>query len=155
MGLPILIERSVTIHGEKALTGEFLFFGRPIDRSSWLYGASFSLIVTIVVGSLIGNLVEQEGNNSVLVTAAISIGLVVGGYISAWRAPRAHIIHGILTAVPVVILGFVFQFVRLARNVRSVSWLSLLFVSCLTISLASLGGVLGARFSPNKRSLFE
>ena len=106
-------------------------------------------------GLVVGNLVDQAGNNSLLVTATISVGLVAGGYISAWRAPRSHLFHGILTAVPVVFLAFIFQLVRLARNVRSVSWLSLLFVSCLTVSLASLGGVLGGRFSPNKRSLFE
>ncbi len=137
------------------MSTEFVLFGRRVDRSSWFYGTSFSLSVIIVFGLLIGNLVDQAGNNSLLVTAAISIGLVAGSYISAWRAPRAHLFHGILTAVPIVILGFIFQFIRLARNVRSVSWLSVLFVSCLTVSLASLGGVLGGRFSPKKRSLFE
>ena len=137
------------------LPKEFLLLGRRVDRSAWLYGACFSLAVIIVFGLVVGNLVDQAGNNSLLVTATISVGLVAGGYISAWRAPRAHLFHGILTAVPVVLLAFIFQLVRLARNVRSVSWLSLLFVSCLTVSLASLGGVLGGRFSPNKRSLFE
>ena len=137
------------------MSKEFLIFGQRIERSSWLYGSSFSLCVAIVVGLVIGNLVDQAGTKSLVVTAVISIGIVAGGFISAWRAPRAHIIHGMLPAVPVVILGFTFQFVRLARNVRSVSWLSLIFVCCLTVSLGTLGGVLGGHFSPNQRSLFE
>ena len=134
---------------------DFLFFGHRINRSSWLSGAFFSLSVVVILGLLIGNLVEQDSDNSLVVTAALSVGLILGGFIAAWRAPRAHIAHGMLTASPAVLLAFAAQFVRVARGIRSVSWLSLIFVCLLAISLATLGGVLGGRWAPRRGSLFE
>ena len=134
---------------------DFLFFGHRINRSSWLSGAFFSLSVVVILGLFIGNLVEQDSDNSLVVTAALSVGLILGGFIAAWRAPRAHIAHGMLTASPAVLLAFAAQFVRVARGIRSVSWLSLIFVCLLAISLATLGGVLGGRWAPKRDSLFE
>ena len=137
------------------MQSEFLIFGHRIDRTSWLSGSIFSLIVVVGVGMVIGNLVDQNGDNSLVVTAAISIGLVLGGFIASWRASRSHIVHGMLTSCPALLIGFVFQCIRMGRGVRSVSWLSLIVVSFLAVSLATLGGVLGGRWTPNRGSLFE
>ena len=79
------------------MSGEILIFGHRIDRGAWLSGSLFSLAVVVGVGLIIGNLVDQDGANSLFVTAAISIGLVLGGFVASWRASRAHIVHGILT----------------------------------------------------------
>ena len=137
------------------MSGEILIFGHRIDRGAWLSGSLFSLAVVVGVGLIIGNLVDQDGANSLFVTAAISIGLVLGGFVASWRASRSHIVHGILTSCPALLIGFVFQCIRMVRGVRSVSWLSLILVSFLAISLATLGGVLGGRWAPNRGSLFE
>ena len=137
------------------MSGEILIFGHRIDRGAWLSGSLFSLAVVVGVGLIIGNLVDQDGANSLFVTAAISIGLVLGGFVASWRASRAHIVHGILTSCPALLIGFVFQCIRMGRGGRSVSWLSLILVSFLAISLATLGGVLGGRWTPNRGSLFE
>ena len=137
------------------MSGEILIFGHRIDRGAWLSGSLFSLAVVVGVGLIIGNLVDQDGANSLFVTAAISIGLVLGGFVASWRASRSHIVHGILTSCPALLSGFVFQCIRMVRGVRSVSWLSLILVSFLAISLATLGGVLGGRWTPNRGSLFE
>lgn len=137
------------------MSGEILIFGHRIDRGAWLSGSLFSLAVVVGVGLIIGNLVDQDGANSLFVTAAISIGLVLGGFVASWRASRSHIVHGILTSCPALLIGFVFQCIRMVRGVRSVSWLSLILVSFLAISLATLGGVLGGRWTPNRGSLFE
>ena len=137
------------------MQSEFLIFGHRIDRTSWLSGSIFSLIVVVGVGMVIGNLVDQNGDNSLVVTAAISIGLVLGGFIASWRASRSHIVHGMLTSCPALLIAFVFQCIRMIRGVRSVSWLSLVVVSFLAISLATLGGVLGGRWTPNRGSLFD
>ena len=137
------------------MSGEILIFGHRIDRGAWLSGSLFSLAVVVGVGLIIGNLVDQDGANSLFVTAAISIGLVLGGFVASWRASRSHIVHGILTSCPALLIGFVFQCIRIVRGVRSVSWLSLILVSFLAISLATLGGVLGGRWTPNRGSLFE
>ena len=134
---------------------DFLFFGQRINRNSWLTGAFFSLLVVLIIGLVIGNLVEEDTESSLLVTAALSIGLILGGFIAAWQAPRAHIAHGVLTASPALLLAVIAQCVRSARGVRSVSWLSLIFVGLLAVSLATLGGVLGGRWTPKRRSLFE
>ena len=134
---------------------DFLFFGQRIDRNSWLAGAFFSLSVVVILGLVIGNLVDEDSENSLVLTAALSIGLILGGFIAGWRAPRAHIAHGILTASPAVIVGLATQCIRLARGIRSVSWLGLIFASLLAVSLATLGGVLGGRWSPKRGSLFE
>jgi len=134
---------------------EFLVLGHRIDRSAWLRGSIFSLTVVIGIGFGVGNFVEQTSDNSILVTAAISVGLVIGGFVASWYAPRSHIIHGTLTSCPALLLGFVFQCIRMIRGVYSVSWLSLLVVSFLSVSLATLGGVLAGRWSPNRGSLFE
>ena len=140
---------------ESELPDDFLIFGHRINRNAWLSGSLFSLGVVIGVGLIIGNLVDQDGGNSLLVTAAISIGLVIGGFVASWRASRSHIVHGMLTSSPPLLIGFLFQCIRMARGVRSVSWLSLIVVSFLAISLATLGGVLGGRWTPNRGSLFE
>ena len=137
------------------MSGEILIFGHRINRTAWLSGSLFSLVVVIGIGLIIGNLVDQDGGNSLFVTAAISIGLVLGGFVASWRASRAHIVHGMLTSCPALLIGFVFQCIRMVRGVRSVSWLSLIVVSFLAISLATLGGVLGGRWTPNRGSLFE
>ena len=137
------------------MSGEILIFGHRIDRGAWLSGSLFSLAVVVGVGLIIGNLVAQDGATSLFVTAALSIGLVLGGFVASWRASRAHIVHGILTSCPALLIGFVFQCIRMVRGVRSVSWLSLILVSFLAISLATLGGVLGGRWTPNRGSLFE
>ena len=137
------------------MSGEILIFGHRIGRGAWLSGSLFSLAVVVGVGLIIGNLVDQDGANSLFVTAAISIGLVLGGFVASWRASRSHIVHGILTSCPALLIGLVFQCIRMVRGVRSVSWLSLILVSFLAISLATLGGVLGGRWPPNRGSLFE
>ncbi len=134
---------------------EFLVFGHRINRSAWLRGSSFSLLVVVGLGFGIGNLVDRDSDNSIFVTAAISLGLVIGGFIASWCATRSHIVHGMLTSCPALLLGFIFQCIRAIRGVRSVSWLSLLVVSFLSISLATLGGVLAGRWTPNRGSLFE
>lgn len=137
------------------LRGEFLVLGHRINRSAWLRGSIFSLLVVVGVGLVIGNLVDQKSDNSTLVTAAISLGLVIGGFIASWYASRSNIVHGMLTSCPAILLSFIFQCIRMIRGVRSVSWLSLLMASFLSISLATLGGVLAGRWSPNRGSLFE
>lgn len=137
------------------MRGDFLFFGQRINHSSWLPGAFFSLSAVLIIGLLLGSFVDENSESSLLVTAALSVGLVLGGFIAAWRAPRAHIAHGVLTASPALILAVVAQCIRLARGVRSVSWLSLIFVCLLAVSLATLGGVLGGRWAPRRGSLFE
>ena len=137
------------------MSGEILIFGYRINRGAWLSGSLFSLGVVVGVGLIIGNLVDQDSGNSLFVTAAISVGLVLGGFVASWRASRAHIVHGILTSCPALLIGFVFQCIRMVRGVRSVSWLSLILFSFLAISLATLGGVLGGRWTPNRGSLFE
>ena len=137
------------------MSGEILIFGHRIDRGAWLSGSLFSLGVVVGVGLIIGNLVDRYGGNSLCVTAALSVGLVLGGFVASWRASRAHIVHGMLTSCPALLIGFVFQCIRMVRGVRSVSWLSLIVVSFLAISLATLGGVLGGRWTPTRGSLFE
>ncbi len=137
------------------MPSEFIVLGHRINRSAWLRGSIFSLLVVIGVGLIVGNLVDQRSDNSIFVTAAISLGLVIGGFISSWYAPRSHIIHGTLTSCPALFLGFIFQCIRVIRGVHSVSWLSLLVVSFLSISLATLGGVLAGRWTPNRGSLFD
>ncbi|MDG2025026.1 MAG: TIGR04086 family membrane protein [Actinomycetota bacterium] len=134
---------------------DFLFFGQRINHSSWLLGAFFSLCAVLIIGLLVGSFVDENSESSLLVTAALSVGLILGGFIAAWRAPRAHIAHGVLTASPALILAVVAQCIRLARGVRSVTWLSLIFVCLLAVSLATLGGVLGGRWAPRRGSLFE
>jgi putative membrane protein (TIGR04086 family) len=137
------------------LRGDFLFFGQRINRNSWLTGAFFSLFVVLLIGLVIGNFVDENSESSLLVTAALSVGLILGGFIAAWRAPRAHIAHGVLTASPALMFAVLAQCIRLARGVRSVTWLSLIFVCLLAVSLATLGGVLGGRWAPKRGSLFE
>ena len=134
---------------------DFLFFGQRINRNSWLTGAFFSLCVVLVVGLVIGSFIDEDSESSLLVTAALSVGLILGGFIAAWRAPRAHIAHGMLTASPALIFAVVAQCIRLARGVRSVAWLSVIFICLLAVSLATLGGVLGSRWAPRRGSLFE
>ncbi|MDE0874577.1 MAG: TIGR04086 family membrane protein [Acidimicrobiales bacterium] len=134
---------------------DFLFFGQRINRNSWLTGAFFSLSVVLIVGLVIGSFVDENSEHSLLITAALSVGLILGGFIAAWRAPRAHIAHGMLTASPALMFAVVAQCIRLARGVRSVTWLSVIFICLLAVSLATLGGVLGGRWAPRRGSLFE
>ena len=111
--------------------------------------------MVLVVGLVIGSFVDENSESSLFITAALSVGLILGGFIAAWRAPRAHIAHGTLTASPALMFAVVAQCIRLARGVRSVAWLSVIFICLLAVSLATLGGVLGGRCAPKRGSLFE
>ena len=134
---------------------EILIFGRRVDRTAWLSGTLVSLLVVVAFGLIIGNLVDRAGQNSLLVSAAISIGLVLGAFIAARKAPRLHIFHGMLTSVAPIALSLFIQLVRVGRGIQTVSWLSLVLVFFLAVSLATLGGIAGGRLSPHKGSLFE
>ncbi|MFQ3316008.1 MAG: putative membrane protein (TIGR04086 family) [Candidatus Poriferisodalaceae bacterium] len=137
------------------MKSEFRFAKYNINYSAWLKGVFVSLSVVLVFGLLLGNTIDPDSSFSVAITIALSIGILAGGYVAAIYSPRNHIVHGTLTAAPIIPLSLLAQFVRLTRDSADVSWLSLFFTIMLTISLASLGGVIGGRFAIARRSLIK
>jgi|TARA_B110000438_G_scaffold45101_1_gene45180 putative membrane protein (TIGR04086 family) len=137
------------------MKSEFQFAKYNINYSAWLKGVFVSLSVVLVFGLLLGNTIDPDSSFSVAITIALSIGILAGGYVAAIYSPRNHIVHGTLTAAPIIPLSLVAQLVRLTRDSPDVSWLSLFFTIMLTISLASLGGVVGGRFAIARRSLIK
>ena len=137
------------------MKSEFRLAKYNISYSAWLKGVAISLSVVLVFGLIVGNTIDPDSSFSVAITIALSIGIVAGGYTAAIYSPRNHIVHGTLTAAPIIPLSFVAQLIRLGRESADVSWLSLFFTILLTISLASLGGVIGGRFAIARRSLIK
>ena len=137
------------------MKSEFRFAKYNISYSAWLKGVYVSLSVVLIFGLIVGNIVDPDSSFSVAITIALSIGILAGGYAAALYSPRNHIVHGTLTAAPIIPLSFVVQLIRLARDAADVSWLSLFFTILLTISLASFGGVIGGKFAIARRSLVK
>ena len=137
------------------MKSEFRFTKYNISYSAWLKVVYVSLSVVLIFGLIVGNMIDPDSSFSVAITIALSIGILAGGYAAALYSPRNHIVHGTLTAAPIIPLSFVVQLIRLTRDAADVSWLSLFFTILLTISLASLGGVIGGKFAIARRSLVK
>lgn len=131
------------------------FFGYDIEPYALGRGAATSLVVVLALGVGVGTLVEEGSNLSVLVTALIAMGFIFGGVVAGVLSTKNHLIHGMLTAVPVAVLGLVVQIIRRITSDDAVHWLSLVFISFLASSLGTLGGIIGGRFSPTRRSLLD
>ena len=133
----------------------FKLFGYQVERAALLRGCAVSTIVVLALGVGVGTLVDESSNLSIVVTALITVGFISGGVVAGVLSSKNHIAHGTFTAIPVGLLAVAVQLIRRVATDDAAPWLSLVFIMFLAISLGTLGGVIGGRFSPTRRSLMQ
>lgn len=133
----------------------FSFLGYDVERAAWLRGAAVSTALVLVVGVGLGTLVDESSDLSLVVNALITVGFIAGGVVAGVASSKNHIVHGMLTALPVAVLAVAVQAIRRLSGNDAAPWLSLVFIMFLATSLGTLGGVIGGRFSSSRRSLLE
>ncbi len=120
-----------------------------------LLGGSITLVLVLLFGVLLGSLAQERSNAALLINAGLFVAVFAGGAVTGYRARHRPLMAGTLSASPAIVLAVIVQIVRWANDSGPVPWLGLPLAALLTASLGTLGGLLGARFSPIRRSLFN
>lgn len=126
-----------------------------LERGALLRGSLVSTVTVLALGVGLGTLVQEDSDFSIVVTALITAGFVAGGVVAGVFSSENHIVHGMYTAIPVAVLAVLVQIIRRITGDGGEPWLSLVFIIFMATSLGTLGGVIGGRFSPSRRSLLE
>ncbi len=129
--------------------------GYTVERGPLLRGALVSTVTVLALGVGLGTLVQEDSDFSIVVTALITLGFIAGGVVAGVLSSQSHIVHGMYTAIPVAVLAVVIQIIRRLTSSGGEPWLSVVFIIFMATSLGTLGGVIGGRFSPSRRSLLE
>ena len=130
-------------------------FGRIVERRAVLPGAAVSAGTVLVVGVGGGSLVAEQTPAAYAVTGVLFVGVIMGGAVAAFRARESHLLCAILTSGPVMVLAVVVQVIRRFGPGEAVGALGLPLAMLLCASLASLGGLLGAKGRRRRRSLLD
>ena len=136
-------------------SGTFRFLGFELEWRPLRRGTLVSTVAVLILGVGVGTFVDEDSNLSLVVTALITVAFIAGGVVAGVYATSNHVAHGMLTAVPVAAVAVVVQLIRRIANDDAAPWLSLVFIMFLATSLGTLGGVIGSRFSPTRRSLLQ
>ncbi len=128
---------------------------RQIQWGAVWRGASTSGAIALTAGLGVGSWIPESSNLSVLITAVISCGFIAGGAVAGLNGAQMPLLHGAASALPVAALAVAIQVVRWATERNPVGWIALLFLTGLTVSLSTLGAVLGNRTVARRRSLLR
>ncbi|MFT7646349.1 MAG: hypothetical protein ACI8Y4_001083 [Candidatus Poriferisodalaceae bacterium] len=132
----------------------FTFFGYAIHSAALARGAAVSGAATLGLG-IIGRFVDEGTLAAQVISALIIIGFIAGGYVAGRGASTNHVVHGFLSSIPVAVLAIGITIVRVFGDRSDATVLGLVATSVLAGSLGTLGGLLGGRFSPSRRSLLK
>ncbi len=109
----------------------------------------------LILGVVLGSLIQERSNESLLINAGLFVAVFTGGVVTGYRSRYRPLMAGTLSASPAIALAVIVQIVRWVNDSGPVPWLGLPLAALLTASLGTLGGLLGARFSPLRHSLFN
>lgn len=133
----------------------FTVFGYEVERAAILRGTAVATVALLLFGVGLGSFVEEDSDASIVVTALIAVGFIAGGVAAGVLSSRNHIVHGAVSSVPAASLAIVINLIRLIVDGSHVGWLNVVFVSFFLTSLGTLGGMIGGRFAPARRSLLR
>ena len=126
----------------------------PLERKPLLRGGAVTLILVLIFGVVLGSLTQERSDLSVLINVGLFVSVVAGGVVAGYNARHRHLMTGTFSASPAIVLAIAVQTLRWLADSGPVPWLGLPLAALLTASLGTLGGLLGARFSPARRSLY-
>ena len=130
-------------------------FGRSVERKAITSGALVSLGAAIGIGVVAGSLIDERSTAAYIVNGLLFSGLISGGAIAAARSRRNPLLAATLTSGPVMVLAVIVQLIRRFGTGEPVAPLGLPLVMLLSVSLATLGGVIGIRLGQRRQSLLD
>ncbi len=127
---------------------------RPLERKPLILGGSVTLVFVLLFGVVLGSFTQERSNLALLLNVALFAAVFAGGGVAGYFARHRHLMTGTFSAAPAAVLALVVQIVRWLSDSEPVPWVGLPLVVMLTASVGTLGGWLGARFSPSRHSLY-
>lgn len=126
-----------------------------VERRPVVVGGAISFAATLVVGVVLGTLVDEGSTLALGINAALFGCVLTGGLIAGYRSRTNHLLAGTLSAIAPALLALVVQFIRLANDDQPVPVAGLILLCMLLLSVGTLGGLIGGWKSPRKRSLWH
>ena len=130
-------------------------FGRSVERTAIVSGALVSLGAAVGIGVVAGSLIDERTTGAYIVNGLLFAGLMAGGAIAAAKSRQNPLLAATLTSGPVMVLAVLVQLIRRFGAGEAVAPLGLPIVMALSVSLATLGGLVGIRLGRRRQSLLD
>ncbi|WP_428120085.1 hypothetical protein [Candidatus Poriferisodalis sp.] len=130
-------------------------FGRSVERRAIVSGALVSLAAAVGIGVVAGSLIDEQTKGAYIVNGLLFAGLMAGGAIAAAKSRQNPLLAATLTSGPVMVLAVIVQLIRRFGAGEAVAPLGLPLVMALSVSLATLGGLVGIRLGRRRQSLLD
>ncbi|WP_419920914.1 hypothetical protein [Candidatus Poriferisodalis sp.] len=130
-------------------------FGRSVERRAIVSGALVSLAAAVGIGVVAGSLIDERTKGAYIVNGLLFAGLMAGGAIAAAKSRQNPLLAATLTSGPVMVLAVIVQLIRRFGAGEAVAPLGLPLVMALSVSLATLGGLVGIRLGRRRQSLLD